>query len=214
METKPVTLNTLLISAAAVIAIELAAGSVISNAILPSSIALGFTRILQILVMVIILRKLEKGLTTVGVSRSAILKGIQKGLIWSVCFGFASGFIIGLLLLFGVGITKLFQASLSSSPNELFLYFFVGIILGPLAEELFFRGLLFGYFRKFGFVPALIISTLLFILPHIIGSAIPITQMVGGLLFAVAYEVEKNLVVPVVIHCLGNLAIFSLSFML
>ena len=63
METKPVTLNTLLISAAAVIAIELAAGSVISNAILPSSIALGFTRILQILVMVIILRKLEKGLT-------------------------------------------------------------------------------------------------------------------------------------------------------
>jgi hypothetical protein len=35
--------------------------------------------------------------------------------------------------------------------------------------------------------------------------------VVGGVLFAAAYEKEKNLLVPVTIHCLGNLAIFSLS---
>jgi membrane protease YdiL (CAAX protease family) len=34
---------------------------------------------------------------------------------------------------------------------------------------------------------------------------------VGGIVFAIAYEKEKNLMVPITIHCLGNLAIFSLS---
>jgi hypothetical protein len=38
-----------------------------------------------------------------------------------------------------------------------------------------------------------------------------VTQVVGGILFAAAYEIEKNLVVPITIHCLGNLAIFALS---
>jgi hypothetical protein len=38
-----------------------------------------------------------------------------------------------------------------------------------------------------------------------------LTQAVGGILFAVAYEVERSLLVPITIHVLGNLAIFSLS---
>ena len=41
---------------------------------------------------------------------------------------------------------------------------------------------------------------------------LPLTQIVGGIVFAIAYEKEKNLMVPVTIHCLGNLAIFSLTF--
>jgi membrane protease YdiL (CAAX protease family) len=35
---------------------------------------------------------------------------------------------------------------------------------------------------------------------------------VGGIVFAIAYEKEKSLMVPVTIHCLGNMAIFSLTF--
>lgn len=214
METKPVTVNTLLISAAAVICIELAAGSLISRGFLPSSVALGFARILQILAMIIILRKFERGLNIVGVRQSTILPGLQRGLLWSLCFGFASALILGALLLTGINVTNLFQAPLFSSPDELFFYFLVGALFGPAAEELFFRGLLFGYFRKFGFAAALIVSTLLFILAHMAGGGIPITQIVGGILFAVAYELEKNLLVPIVIHCLGNLAIFSLAYMI
>jgi membrane protease YdiL (CAAX protease family) len=34
---------------------------------------------------------------------------------------------------------------------------------------------------------------------------------VGGVVFALAYEKEKNLLVPIVIHISGNLAIFALS---
>jgi membrane protease YdiL (CAAX protease family) len=113
-----------------------------------------------------------------------------------------------------VDITRLFPSPAYSHLSELFAYFIVGSLLGPSAEEFFFRGLLFGYFRKFGFGPALILSTLLFIFAHLSGSTLPITQLAGGLLFAVAYEVEKNLIVPIVIHCLGNLAIFSLSLVI
>ncbi len=214
MEAKPITLNTLLLAAAAVIAIEWAAGAIIAVNFLPASIGLGFARIFQIVVMIIMIRKLELGLTSVGIKRSTVCSGLKKGLIWSFCFGFVSALVLGLLLLLSIDVTKLFPPFAYFTPINLFFYFFAGTILGPLAEEFFFRGLLFGYFRKFGFAAALIISTLLFILAHISGSVLPITQIVGGLLFASAYEVEKNLIVPIVIHCLGNLAIFSLSIII
>jgi hypothetical protein len=35
--------------------------------------------------------------------------------------------------------------------------------------------------------------------------------MVGGIIFALAYEIERSLMVPVTIHVLGNMAIFTLS---
>ena len=38
--------------------------------------------------------------------------------------------------------------------------------------------------------------------------------MIGGILFAVAYEMEKNLLVPITIHVLGNLAIFTLALII
>jgi membrane protease YdiL (CAAX protease family) len=45
------------------------------------------------------------------------------------------------------------------------------------------------------------------------GIVAPVAEEVffRGILFAAAYEIEKNLIVPITIHCLGNLAIFSLS---
>jgi membrane protease YdiL (CAAX protease family) len=211
METKPLTLGTLLISAVAVMTIELAAAGIIARGILPPSTGLGLARMLQVLAMAMVLGKLEDGLMTVGVSRSTVVKGLRRGLIWSLGFGLAGGLLLGALWLLGINVARLFQVPGPCGPDEILAPLAVGVILGPLAEELLFRGILFGYFRKFGFGPALIISTLLFAVPHMIGSGIPLAQIAGGLLFAAAYEVEKNLVAPVVIHCLGNLAIFSLA---
>ena len=89
-----------------------------------------------------------------------------------------------------------------------------GYVIAPVAEEIFFRGILYGFFRQWGIMVALVISTALFVISHAIGSGLPITQVIGGLLFAVAYEIEKNLLVPIIIHSLGNLAIFCLSFLI
>ena len=55
------------------------------------------------------------------------------------------------------------------------------------------------------------LSTLAFVLAHPAGSGIPLPQITGGILFALAYEKEGNLTVPITIHILGNMAIFSLS---
>jgi membrane protease YdiL (CAAX protease family) len=81
-----------------------------------------------------------------------------------------------------------------------------------VTEELFFRGILYGYFRRWGIFPALFLSTLFFVLLHPV-KALAVTQTVGGVLFAAAYEIEGNLLVPITIHVLGNLAIFSLPFL-
>ncbi|MGD9179205.1 MAG: CPBP family intramembrane metalloprotease, partial [Desulfobacterales bacterium] len=88
-------------------------------------------------------------------------------------------------------------------------------LIGPLAEEIFFRGILYGFFRKWGVPTAILLSTLFFVLSHThtSGSIIPVTQLIGGILFAISYEVEKNLLVPITIHCLGNLAIFTLALL-
>jgi hypothetical protein len=41
----------------------------------------------------------------------------------------------------------------------------------------------------------------------------PFPQAVGGIVFAIAYKVEGNLMVPITIHVLSNTAIFALSLM-
>ncbi len=96
MEAKPITVNTLLLSAAAVIAIEWTAGAIIAANITPTSIGLGLARVFQILIMVIIIRKLETGLSSVGIMRSTLKKGLKKGILWSICFGLASALVLGL----------------------------------------------------------------------------------------------------------------------
>lgn len=212
METRSITINTLLISACAVIGIEGVARFVIAKGILLPMVGLGAARIIQIVAMVAVVRILEKRITGIGLSRSNILAGLKKGVIWSGSFGLATAAVFGALLLFGVDIVKLFQLSEPIGKNNIVLFLFIGVIIGPLAEEIFFRGLIYGFFRSWGVTPALIVSTIFFVLPHLAGNSVPLTQAVGGLLFAVAYEVEKNLMVPIVIHCLGNLAIFSLPF--
>jgi len=100
---------------------------------------------------------------------------------------------------------------LPKKANEIALFFIVGGIVGPITEELFFRGILYGFFRKWGILIALVISTTVFVFAHPFFPKIPVTQLVGGIVFALAYEIEKNLTVPIVIHVLGNMAIFTLS---
>jgi hypothetical protein len=80
-----------------------------------------------------------------------------------------------------------------------------------VVEELFFRGLVFGYLRRWGAAAAVAGSTLVFLAPHVAYNSLGPTQVVGGLIFAVAYEIEGSLLAPILIHVLGNLALFGLG---
>ena len=211
MEADRVQIKTLAICLAAVIAVE----AVLRVGLRPGSynpiIILGAVRLLQAGMVIIIVLIRERGLSAIGLSLMGVLSGLRRGLIWSAGFGLIT--LLGFALIFAIGLNPLtlIHTQLPAKPGDILLFFIVGGLIGPVAEEIFFRGVLYGFCRRWGAPAAIILSTLLFVLAHPVFPAIPITQVVGGILFAVAYEAEKNLVVPITIHALGNMAIFTLS---
>jgi len=102
------------------------------------------------------------------------------------------------------------QIRLPKQPFDIILFFLVGGLIAPVAEEFFFRGILYGFLRRWGAFFAILSSTLIFTVAH---PNVSIIQITGGILFAVSYEKEKNLLVPIIIHTLGNLSLFTLSLL-
>ena len=212
MEAGKIETKTLIISLATMVCIEVVTRAVVSKGLYNQMIILGVTRLLEIILVMLIVQTWGRGLPCIGLARSKMVPGAKKGLIWSA--GFATVAFFSFVVLFVVGINglTLIQAHLPKKPSEIILFFVVGGMLGPIAEEIFFRGILYGFFRRWGVVVALVLSTLIFVLAHPIFPGIPLPQVVGGIVFAVAYEVERSLMVPITIHILGNMAIFTLSW--
>jgi membrane protease YdiL (CAAX protease family) len=207
MEAKQVKVRTLAVSVSAVLLVEL----VVRMTSLASSLfALGLTRFIQVLLMVWIAGATGGGTACIGLDRSGWFHGLRRGLIWSAAFGALALCAFFLLSLAGMNALSMVRTPLPHEVNTMVLFFLVGGIVAPVAEEIFFRGLLYGFFRRWGAAIAVILSTALFAFAHPLRN-LPLTQLVGGLLFALAYEVEGNLLVPITIHVLGNLAIFALS---
>ena len=174
---------------------------------------LGITRVAEIILLIFIAIKFEKSAGALGLIKEKILAGIKKGLIWSACFGITAIVLIVLLYLADINALRMLYTPLPYSKALIIIYLLIAGVIGPLAEEIFFRGILYGFLRQWGVYMAVTVSTLLFVLPHLTGGNLPVTQIVGGIVFALAYEKEKNLMVPITIHCLGNLAIFSLGLL-
>ena len=211
MEAKPLTIKTLAFSFAAVLVVE----GVVRIASLGSSLAaLGVTRFLQIALMVWIARVCSGGTAAIGLEPTLWLHGLRRGALWSLAFGAVALCAFLVLSLAGINALAMIRVPLPQQVQTLVLLFLVGGVIAPVAEEIFFRGLLYGFFRRWGIAAALIISTLLFVLSHPLDRGLPVTQAVGGLVFALSYEKEGTLLVPITIHVLGNLAIFALSALL
>ncbi|MEX1328635.1 MAG: CPBP family intramembrane glutamic endopeptidase [Desulfobacterales bacterium] len=213
MEAKKFTLKTLAISIAVVLAMETVFRLTLAGQTVSPLLALGITRCIEAVLLVFIANRFEKDPNAIGLSKSKLYPGLKRGLVWSAGFGIAAGILFAVLLAAGINPLKLVHTPLPSAPRQIILFYLVGGVIGPVWEEIFFRGFIFGFFRRWGLYTAILISTALFVLPHYDGSHLPLTQIVGGIVFAIAYEKEKSLIVPVTIHCLGNIAIFSLTFL-
>lgn len=209
MEAKPIKVGTLILSFVAVAFVE--AGLVFSKAFFNPLLRLGVARLFELGLVVWAVRAAEGSVTSIGLDRGRWSAGLKKGLLWSAGFGALSGIVFVALFIAGTDPHSMIRISLPKTSANLLLFFLVGGIVAPVAEELFFRGILYGFLRRWGIAVALVLSTALFAITHGLGHGFPMIQVVGGVLFAAAYEVEKNLLVPITIHCLGNLAIFTLS---
>jgi len=209
VEAKQVKVKTLALSAAAVALVE--AGFVFSKAPFNPMLSLGAARLLELGIMVWIVHVVEGGIASIGLDRTRWLAGLRRGFIWSAGFGALSGIAFGVLYMAGLKPLTFVRTGLLKNSPDLFFFFLVGGIVAPAAEEVLFRGILYGFLRRWGCGVALALSAAAFALPHGLGHGFPLVQVTGGFLFAVAYEIEKNLLVPITVHCLGNLAIFSLS---
>lgn len=81
-------------------------------------------------------------------------------------------------------------------------------VVGPLSEELLFRGLIYRQVRQRGGpVVALFVSSALFAVMHMSPAQVP-QYFVLGAAFALAYEWVGSLWASVILHCLWNLGAF------
>ena len=211
MEAKQIQVKTLLFSMAAVALVE--ASAVLSKSVSSPLVRLGIARLLEIGLMVGIVHVMERSVCSIGLDQRRWLAGLRRGFLWSAGFGALSGIAFGLLFMAGLNPLAMIRTALPRNSSDFFFFFLVGGIVAPAAEEVFFRGILYGFLRRWGVALALVVSTAVFALTHGWGHGFPFVQVTGGILFTVAYEIEKNLIVPITIHCLGNMAIFSLSML-
>jgi membrane protease YdiL (CAAX protease family) len=211
METDKIEVKVLFIVGIAVLAVEFFMGFLAVKNPSCRLMILGMGRIMEIGGIILTVMYFGNGLTAIGLAISTIGAGIKRGVVWSAGFGIIA-ILTGLVLyLFRMDPLALVTSGISKKLTERILLFLVGGIIGPVAEEVFFRGICYGFFRRWGVMAAVVLTTLVFVSAHSVRSVVPVLQIIGGVVFALAYEREKSLMVPITIHVTGNLAIFSLS---
>jgi len=199
----------ILIVSTLIICVCEAGGACLGNFLAPVH-RIAVTRLVEISLLAGFLFITPHGIPFAGLSSSKLGHGLKIGLIWSFVFGGVVSVAALVLFLNHINPLKLIGSGLA--PKNLALFFLTGGLIGPIAEEFYFRGILYSFLRKSGVFIAMGTTTLIFASFHFSGSNLPMIQIFGGLLFAASFEYSKSLITPIVIHCLGNLAIFSVSF--
>jgi len=210
MEADRVGLKPFLLSLGALAAAEGVGNLAVASEAIPSLPALGLVRIAEISLFLLIFHIWGDGLRSLGLGPGQIRRGIRSGLIGSAVFGGVVLVGFGIIYLMGQNPFTLFRTRLPADGSDRLLFLLLGGLVAPVAEEIFFRGILYGRLRKLGIPAALLISSAIFILAH---PSAGFTQSVGGVVFALAYERAGWLMTPIVIHVLGNSAIFAVSMM-
>ena len=214
MKQSEINSQVLLYASVMLVVIELLTVVVISQTGLQALLLIGLARITESGILLFIISRWGGGLEIIGLTRNKVSDGLKKGLIWSAGFGATSVVTLGILYFLDFNLLKIFSSPSPSSISGLILLLIVGGFFSPIAEEIFFRGIVYSFLRRWGIILAILGSAILFSVVHAAITGVSFIQIIGSLVFATAYEVEKNLIVPITIHVLGNMAIFVLSFLM
>ena len=179
MEVNKIEIKVLSLSLVSIILIETAAHFITSLLLYPSLIFLGVVRFFETVQMILIVIIWGKGIASIGLASSKMIPGFKKGLIWSVAIGLSTTLAYGLL--FGAGIHPMtfIRVHMPENQSDIILLFFIGGVIGPIAEEVFFRAILYGFFRKWGLWMALVLSTLIFVAVHLDLTGFRLAQLAG-----------------------------------
>lgn len=85
-----------------------------------------------------------------------------------------------------------------------------GAVLTPIGEELLFRGVSFGWLRRWGFALAAVVSSVIFGLAHGVNAVLPAAILLG-LVHAWLYERSGSLWPAVISHAVNNGIVFVLA---
>lgn len=106
------------------------------------------------------------------------------------------------------------QAGLAETADATLLQFALMMLLGgllvPFAEELLFRGVLYGWLRRWGVVVATAASAVVFGLFHL-APVLIITAALIGVVNAVLYERSGSIWPAVAAHAANNMVLFALA---
>jgi len=141
-------------------------------------------------------------------------ESIGKTIEWSfILFGF-SLFITLLSNLLGLtNEVEFTNQVLKSSGSMIFLFYGFGIVQ-PIFEEFLFRGLLFkGLESKFGGNLTVLITSILFVIPHIQYdfSILILVLFPNALILGIARLKTGNLTIPIILHCLNNITVLLIN---
>ncbi|HUL37004.1 MAG TPA: type II CAAX endopeptidase family protein [Thermodesulfobacteriota bacterium] len=171
-----------------------------------------FAIYMALLVLLIVLFKFrfKKSVEALGIEtnnvRRTILLGIFVGLISYLL-------IDGSYLLFwpkryATEVARTIKTSGTSM--DLPFYFLVAVLLGPVVEEVIYRGIFYSpYRKKYGPAKAIIITSVFFSMAHY---ALP--SFLFSLLLAALYEKTESIIPPIIAHSIHNLlVILSVLFL-
>jgi membrane protease YdiL (CAAX protease family) len=140
-----------------------------------------------------------------GLITASLSKELAIGLGAAAAFG-ASVLVLDLVsrIFMEKGLLSLL---LSQQPLDQWVsFFFIGCLIGPFVEELFFRGLLYAWMREsLAPVYSIILTSLLFASLH---GNISVIQLIGGILFALIYEWRRNIWAPFIVHASANIGLW------
>lgn len=172
---------------------------------------LGWTALVRcadILLFLLLFQTLSLPLSTAGLRR--FVRGSVTGLAVSVVLG--SGFFLilhAIRFFWGVDLRAFVDPGVRvRTPAALGVL----CLLGPFAEEIFFRGLCYTLIRAHrGVWVSVILSACLFGASHFLsaGALGAVVPLVGGVVLALLYELTGSLFAPFILHTAANLVLFS-----
>ena len=168
-------------------------------------------RSVQVVCLLALLAAEPRGFFRAGLSKNCWVPGLKAGILWSAGFGVAAGITALLLLWAGQNPVTLVRVPIPADQPLLFIV--TAGVIGPVSEEIFFRGVLYPFFRRFGVLVAMGAVTLLFAALHLPFGGLPVVPLIGSLVFCLSFEVSGSLVTPVIIHACGNMALFALTLL-